>query len=1694
MKFLLHPAARQPFAWIRSSSVAILLLCQTYLAMPPQLEAQVLTWDATPGTPGLQNGSGTWNTTVANWLDSTSANVLWGNTGLETAQFGSTTPVAANTVSISGNMNLKGINFLALGTTTPVAGQQYALNGAAANTVLNFGDGGLIQFADFASGGSQFVGFGGNLALQGSNLTFQKSGGTATQFVNLSMASNPNLTGMLTIGSYIYAGITAQGTIANVSGITIRNNGTLTLGGSGNYTMPITASGFANTYAAIRVTGNNVTLSGGITMTGSTGVLMHSGNTGMLISAPITDGGSGYAFHRFTLTKSDGTVTLNAANTYGGNTVLGRTTSGYTGGITVLDYAAATAPQQDILYNGLATPGGLDLIGSNIGSSVLMLTGKAGTVNSQRLGNISVQGFRSSVELTSGTGGEMNLSFGTLSRTTTGTIAFTAPASGAITSSMADTVLGPWATYKSGAGLGTWAQVSGGVLTNFSGSTPAVTATPVNSDATSHLKLDSSSTGPVTQTSALANLATVSMADTQVDRTVLTGAGNTLRLGVVGGVQITSNAKSLTIGQLGVASLLSAGGASAGTGQLFLTNHSNSSLLTVHSGITNNAGGGAVTLLINGSAGATTILTGTSSHTGGTVVASGALELRNGAALGTTGGTINVIEGGSLRFSNGITFSRPVTLSGVGASTSVDGVLRNVSGNNTLTGLMTLVGNSTFTSDAGLLTIQSAAAATNAITGTVNLNIGGRGDTAINGRIGIGTGLLTKTGNGSLTLGGDNNFTGVLTISAGVLRPTHANALGVSGATFGSTTISAGAAMELAGGITLAAEPISISSLGVAGNGGIRNVSGNNTLTGLITLGGVTTIRIQSDSGKLIFDTASGAAITQTATTARVLVLAGAGNMDVLDPITRTSSGALTIVKEGNGTVMLASSVGNTITTLNGGALHLDFSAATSPTTNILHSGIAIPNELNLNSGTLLITGKSGASNSQAFGPVVPTGVNTAHGGSSYITVAQNGATRVDLSFGSFTRGVGGIVGITRPTTGSLTTTGGTDNAIFTSSLGAPYLWSLDATAGDEWLGSTAISGGVRQIVPLSAMPSGGYTPSTATTLVGNADIAAGVGTTTLGANTAITSLRFGQAQTTTLAQDVTGRILTVGGILVSSTVGNFTQTISTSTLKSPDAGANNDLPIIQNNTAAPLVINSAIVNAAGFGTTVTKGGLGTLVMRGASTYTGSTRVHEGILHFQAGAISSNTEFLLGSGERSGKIILGIGSTPYNTTVDWLQVMGTGTDNRIVGGATAISTLMVDNVTSNNNFRAGFLGGSGENENNLSLSVNDVATVSTATVPTTMFLPLGPANTYAGQTLIRNAMVEASVLANQGTASSLGTGASNGVIEMASGGNTTVLHVIGALRYVGSSDATTDRPIQIANSVATVQTVLAVLENNGVGSVKFTAPFTSTGTNVTATRTLRLTGTNLGANEIVSIGNNGSVGTVLQKTGLGTWTITGDSTHSGGTLVDAGTLLVSNIIGSGSATGTGNVSVAAGATLGGSGRILAGADRNITLTGATLQIGTELPGAVPTAAGLLTLQTTGTGLLTLQTGSILDFDLFSGAGLGDNTGIAAAADRAIILGGLDLGSSTILKVANPTGMTAWAANDQWRLFDWTGLTGPMAGSVTQFDLPSLPDGLVWNTADLFTSGVLSITLVPEPSRAIFLVFGALAVFGRRRRP
>ena len=54
----------------------------------------------------------------------------------------------------------------------------------------------------------------------------------------------------------------------------------------------------------------------------------------------------------------------------------------------------------------------------------------------------------------------------------------------------------------------------------------------------------------------------------------------------------------------------------------------------------------------------------------------------------------------------------------------------------------------------------------------------------------------------------------------------------------GGVTVASGAALELQGGITVGAEALSINGTGVGANGALRNISGNNTWGGTVTLAG----------------------------------------------------------------------------------------------------------------------------------------------------------------------------------------------------------------------------------------------------------------------------------------------------------------------------------------------------------------------------------------------------------------------------------------------------------------------------------------------------------------------------------------------------------------------------------------------------------------------------------------------------------------------------------------------------------------------------------------------------------------------------------------------------------------------------------------------------------------------------------------
>lgn len=69
------------------------------------------------------------------------------------------------------------------------------------------------------------------------------------------------------------------------------------------------------------------------------------------------------------------------------------------------------------------------------------------------------------------------------------------------------------------------------------------------------------------------------------------------------------------------------------------------------------------------------------------------------------------------------------------------------------------------------------------------------------------------------------------------------------------------------------------------------------------------------------------------------------------------------------------------------------------------------------------------------------------------------------------------------------------------------------------------------------------------------------------------------------------------------------------------------------------------------------------------------------------------------------------------------------------------------------------------------------------------------------------------------------------------------------------------------------------------------------------------------------------------------------------------------------------------------------------------------------------------------------------------------------------------------------AGDAFDLFDWNGgLTGTF-GSIA---LPALTAGLIWQTGELYTDGLLSVAAVPEPASWVLMLLGAGGLLARRR--
>jgi autotransporter-associated beta strand protein/T5SS/PEP-CTERM-associated repeat protein len=172
----------------------------------------------------------------------------------------------------------------------------------------------------------------------------------------------------------------------------------------------------------------------------------------------------------------------------------------------------------------------------------------------------------------------------------------------------------------------------------------------------------------------------------------------------------------------------------------------------------------------------TLILSGNNTYTGGTIV-----------SAGTLAGTTSSLQG-TIANSATVAFDQNTNGTYAGVMSGSGSLVKSGSGTVTLSGVNNYTGGTSVNS--GTLT-----GTTTSLQGAITNNAVVNFDQASNGTYaGVmgGSGLLVKTGAGTLTLSGANNYTGGTQLDGGALEALHANALGNGALTLSSGTLAVG--------------------------------------------------------------------------------------------------------------------------------------------------------------------------------------------------------------------------------------------------------------------------------------------------------------------------------------------------------------------------------------------------------------------------------------------------------------------------------------------------------------------------------------------------------------------------------------------------------------------------------------------------------------------------------------------------------------------------------------------------------------------------------------------------------------------------------------------------------------------------------------------------------------------------------------
>ena len=478
----------------------------------------------------------------------------------------------------------------------------------------------------------------------------------------------------------------------------------------------------------------------------------------------------------------------------------------------------------------------------------------------------------------------------------------------------------------------------------------------------------------------------------------------------------------------------------------------------------------------------------------------------------------------------------------------------------------------------------------------------------------------------------------------------------------------------------------------------------------------------------------------------------------------------------------------------------------------------------------------------------------------------------------------------------------------------------------------------------------------------------------------------------------------------------------------------------------------------------VTKAGAGTLIITAANTYSGGTRVSNGRLILTGGdnRLLSGTSIILGQNANAGTLQLGdatLGAS--NQTVTSLTAgsnAATDPTNAVIGGATAVSTLTINNTAAVT--FAGRFGGTGTNENNLALT-------KTGTGVLTLNNPL---STFTG-----------GVNLGQGTLAfadgALGTGpitvTGGSTLQWASGNTSDLSTRIKINDGVAAAIDTNGNNVTFAAALQTGPSGTGALTKSGAGTLTITAANTYTGiTRLNNGRVVLAGGDGrLSASTSLTFGNGANSG-VLQlgdANGASNQTVAGINVAVGvtgtGNAVVGGSTAISTLTVNNAGNSTFNQ------TLGGTGTN----ENNLALikTGAgTLTLGgnNSFTGDVSIQSGTVAITSSnalGLGTKTVTVNGSLKLDgtaggLSLGAGLGLVTSndsstapaILSAAGENVIAGPITLASG-----GGGSGQTRIQVNGGTLTLN--GAIAPAAG------LPAAPTLILDGTAAGTINGVLS---------------------------